>query len=95
MAKVELRPNFDSSNPLEALGLTVREAEVRLWVAQGKSNADIATILGCAENTVKVHLSRALRSAGSRIGTPPPCERWRCSVRLVSIDEWTLALCRD
>lgn len=64
MAKVELKPNFDSSKPLEALGLTPREAEVLLWVAQGKSNPDIATILGCAENTVKVHLARVFEKQG-------------------------------
>ncbi len=62
MAKVE--PNFESAKPLEALGLTPREAEVLLWVAQGKSNADIATILGCAENTVKVHLARIFEKQG-------------------------------
>ncbi|PWU09481.1 MAG: DNA-binding response regulator [Verrucomicrobia bacterium] len=64
MAKVALKPNFESSKPLESLGLTAREAEVLLWVAQGKANADIATILGCAENTVKVHLARIFEKGG-------------------------------
>lgn len=64
MARVELKANFDSAKPLEALGLTPREAEVLLWVAQGKSNADIATILGCAENTVKVHIARIFEKLG-------------------------------
>src|SRR5262245_48927678 len=64
IAKVELKPNFDSAKPLESLGITPREAEVLLWVAQGKSNADIATILGCAENTVKVHLARVFEKLG-------------------------------
>lgn len=64
MAKVELKPNFESAKPLEALGLTPREAEVLLWVAQGKSNGDIAIILGCAENTVKVHLARIFEKLG-------------------------------
>jgi DNA-binding NarL/FixJ family response regulator len=64
MARVELRPNFDSARPLEGLGLTTREAEVLLWVAQGKSNGDIAIILGCAENTVKVHLARVFEKLG-------------------------------
>jgi len=41
-----------------------REAEVPLWIAQGKSNADIATILGCAENTVKVHIARIFEKLG-------------------------------
>jgi DNA-binding CsgD family transcriptional regulator len=49
-------PDFTSSKPLEKLGLTPREAEVLLWVAQGKSNSEISTILGVAENTVKKHL---------------------------------------
>ncbi|MCI0535019.1 MAG: response regulator transcription factor [Verrucomicrobiales bacterium] len=64
MAKVELKPNFDSAKPLESLGLTPREAEVLLWIAQGKSNGDIATILGCAENTVKVHTARIFEKLG-------------------------------
>lgn len=64
MAKVELKPNFDSAKPLEALGLTPREAEVLLWIAQGKSNSDIGTILGCAENTVKVHTARIFEKQG-------------------------------
>jgi DNA-binding CsgD family transcriptional regulator len=35
-----------------------------LWIAQGKSNADIATILGCAENTIKVHSARIFEKLG-------------------------------
>src|SRR5262245_27159288 len=34
-------PDFRSAVPLEALGLTPREAEVLLWVAQGKSNDEV------------------------------------------------------
>jgi len=49
-------PDFSSPTPLESLGLTPREAEVLLWVAQGKANADVATILGISEKTVKIHL---------------------------------------
>src|SRR6185295_16266815 len=64
IAKAELKPNFESAKPLESLGLTPREAEVLLWIAQGKSNADIATILGCAENTVKVHTARIFEKLG-------------------------------
>ncbi len=61
---VELKPDFSSSAPLKSLGLTAREAEVLLWVAQGKANSDIARILGCAENTVKVHLARIFEKLG-------------------------------
>ena len=65
MAKVELKSTFDSAKPLESLGLTPREAEVLLWMAQGKSNGEIATILGCAENTVKVHVARIFGKLGT------------------------------
>jgi len=64
MAKVEVKPNFEPAEPLEALGLTPRESEVLLWVAQSKSNSEIATIVGCAENAVKVHLARIFEKLG-------------------------------
>jgi len=40
------------------LGLRPRECEVLLWVARGKSNDEIGTILGCSAETVKSHLKR-------------------------------------
>jgi len=52
----DFKPNFASPEPLLKLGLTARVAEVLLWVAQGKTNSDIATILGISESTVKKHL---------------------------------------
>jgi DNA-binding NarL/FixJ family response regulator len=57
-------PDFTSSLPLEKLGLTPREAEVLLWVAQGKSNAEIGIILGMAEATVKRHLTNMFEKLG-------------------------------
>lgn len=57
-------PDFSSSTPLEGLGITTREAQVLLWVAQGKSNADISIILGMAEATVKRHLSNLFEKLG-------------------------------
>jgi DNA-binding NarL/FixJ family response regulator len=57
--------DFSSSEPLQTrLGLTPREAEVLLWVAQGKSNADIGGILGMAEKTVKAHLGNLFTKLG-------------------------------
>ena len=69
----DFKPNFDSSRPLElALGLTPRVAETLLWISQGKTNGDIATILDISESTVKKHvleiferLSVETRSAAS------------------------------
>jgi len=56
-ATPEFKPNFASARPLETeLGLTPRVAETLLWIAQGKTNPDIATILGISEGTVKKHV---------------------------------------
>lgn len=60
-----MKPVFDSPAPLEKLGLTPREAEVLFWVAQGKSNGDIALILGAALNTIKKHMERVLEKLGA------------------------------
>jgi DNA-binding NarL/FixJ family response regulator len=40
----------------ERLGLTAREAEVLTWLGRGKSNRDIAEILGLSPRTVNKHL---------------------------------------
>src|SRR5262249_29629813 len=45
-----------SARTLESLGLTRREAEVLFWVAQGKTNVDIAIVLGISPLTVRTHL---------------------------------------
>ena len=48
-------PRFDDPKPLEALGVSPREAEVLLWMAQGKGNHEIAAILELSPATVKKH----------------------------------------
>jgi DNA-binding CsgD family transcriptional regulator len=55
-----LRETFQAFDavPLQKLGLTNREAEVLLWVSQGKSNAEIAIILASKVRTVAKHLER-------------------------------------
>jgi DNA-binding NarL/FixJ family response regulator len=61
----EFKPNFDSARPLETeLGLTPRVAETLLWLAQGKTNSDIATILGISEATVKKHVLEIFGALG-------------------------------
>lgn len=49
---------------LEALGLTPREAEILLWVSQGKTNPEIAMILGIGLTTVKKHLEAIFAKLG-------------------------------
>jgi DNA-binding NarL/FixJ family response regulator len=58
-------PDFTRLDLLErAYGLTTREAEVVSWVAQGKSNGDIASILDMSEKTTKKHLSVCFQKMG-------------------------------
>lgn len=45
-------------------GLTPRESEVLAWVAKGKTNADIGTILGLSDRTVQKHLEHIYQKLG-------------------------------
>lgn len=60
----EFKPDFSTFEPLLKLNLTPRVAEVLLWVAQGKTNGDIAAILGISESTVKKHLLEIFQQLG-------------------------------
>lgn len=58
-------PDFSSPEPLRReMGLTQREAEVLLWVTQGKSNLDVAGILGMSDKTVKQHMGSVFQKLG-------------------------------
>ena len=46
------------------LQITQRQAEVLHWIAEGKANGEIATILGCSINTVKAHLKEIYQRLG-------------------------------
>jgi len=60
----EFKPDFSSAKPLLTLGLTPRAAEALLWLAQGKTNSDVATILGITESTVKKHVQEVFEKLG-------------------------------
>lgn len=57
-------PCFDDARPLEQLGISPREAEILLWMAQGKSNGDIASICGISLGTVKKHTNHIFEKLG-------------------------------
>ena len=46
------------------LGLTTREAEILAWVACGKTNLEVASILGLSSRTVKKHLEHVFQKLG-------------------------------
>jgi DNA-binding NarL/FixJ family response regulator len=62
--KREFRPDFSSAAPLLQFGLTPRAAEALLWLSQGKTNSDIAAILGITESTVKKHVQEMFEKLG-------------------------------
>ena len=74
-----IRPHFDQaranltretelrarrSSDLRARGLTPRETEIALWLAQGKSNLEIGSILATPVRTVEKHVERILAKLG-------------------------------
>ncbi len=63
--KEEFKAEFKSPQPLEALGLSPREAEILFWVAQGKSNPEIGTILQISPATAKKHLENIFTKLGT------------------------------
>ena len=63
-AKREFKPDFSSTEPLLKLGLTARATETLLWLAQGRTNPDIATILCITESTVKKHVQEIFEKLG-------------------------------
>lgn len=55
-ALIAARGGFNDRTPAPKPRLTKREAEILHWVAEGKRNAEIATILALSAHTVRNHL---------------------------------------
>jgi len=47
-------------SPLGSLGLTSRETEVLIWIAQGKTNYEIGVILSACTGTICKHVEHIL-----------------------------------
>ena len=61
---VERYIDADSPEPLREMGVTKRQSEVLYWVAQGKTNAEIAIILKISLRTVENHMRSILECLG-------------------------------
>ena len=63
-AFAETRPDRAPAQPLEAL--TLREEEIVLTVARGRTNSEIADELHISLSTVKTHLTSVMNKLGAR-----------------------------
>ena len=61
---VELAAQAATSESAAPSELTPREAEVMVWVARGKTNRDVAEILGMSPRTVNKHLEHIYEKLG-------------------------------
>jgi DNA-binding NarL/FixJ family response regulator len=61
---VEFDTGSEETQLKDGLSLTRREAEVLLWLCRGKSNRDIADILGLSPRTVNKHLEQVYEKLG-------------------------------
>jgi DNA-binding NarL/FixJ family response regulator len=61
---VEQNPEKDKQALMTAYGLTPREAEVAVWLSQGKSNREIGEILQLSPRTVNKHLETVFGKIG-------------------------------
>jgi DNA-binding CsgD family transcriptional regulator len=57
---LEGEPPYQDIKRLETLGLTRRQAQVAFWIAQGKTNDDVAVILGASRHTIPHHVEAIL-----------------------------------
>jgi DNA-binding CsgD family transcriptional regulator len=64
------------SDALRTLGVTAREAEVLAWVAKGKTNSEIAAILGLTARTVEKHLQNIFCKLGVESRTAAAARVW-------------------
>ena len=65
-ANLSGQPFVPNEKKRDDLGITRRELEILVLVAQGMSNREIAGKLFVSENTVKTHCSRAFDKLGAR-----------------------------
>jgi DNA-binding CsgD family transcriptional regulator len=64
MRNGELRSERRASRPVEEYRLSPRENEVAGWLGKGKTNPEIAAILGMSARTVEKHVERVLAKLG-------------------------------
>jgi DNA-binding CsgD family transcriptional regulator len=70
----------DPGRPIP-LGLTRREVEVLLWLAEGKTNYEIGVILGAASGTIRKHVEHILSKLNVENRTAAAAIAFACSAK--------------
>ena len=81
---IQENPILFDPRSLKSMGLTERETEVLTWVAEGKSNRDVATILGIRSVTVKKHLEHIFQKMGVETRTAAVAFALRATRQIVN-----------
>jgi DNA-binding CsgD family transcriptional regulator len=66
----------DGAQALGASGLTSREAEVLAWVARGRTNSEIGSILNISSRTIQKHLEHIFQKLGVESRTAAAGQFW-------------------
>jgi DNA-binding CsgD family transcriptional regulator len=69
----------DGAQALGASGLTSREAEVLAWVARGRTNLEIGSILSISSRTIQKHLEHIFQKLGVESRTAAASQFWEAS----------------
>ena len=77
LLKLSERPVAPSAEPLRQLGLSDREAEVLLWLAQGKRNSEIGSICRLRPSTVATHVRNIFPKLGVETRTAAAAAAWQ------------------
>jgi DNA-binding CsgD family transcriptional regulator len=84
---VPVPPHSNASPPaaaitllMERLSLTARQGEVLHWIAEGKTNAEISTILDCSFHTVKAHVREIFQRLGVHSRTAAAAGAYRAHI---------------
>jgi DNA-binding CsgD family transcriptional regulator len=77
LLKLSERSGAPSAEPLRQLGLSDREAEVLLWLAQGKRNSEIASICRLRPSTVATHVRNIFPKLGVETRTAAAATAWQ------------------
>ena len=79
---LEQRPeNSETQSLRHTFGVTSREADVLLWIAQGKTNREIGQILSMSPRTVNKHLEQVFRKLEVDNRTSAAAAAIRCMAR--------------